>query len=216
MKYFQAITILLLGVGVVWEADARVVPLDRSLTRAGFERIDREHGVTVYKHRYSPVLMVAAEGWFKGSPDEVARVLLDYHAQRGRIGRMSEAKIINRGKRSLTVYQRLNLPVINDRDFVLRVKWGDRKDGGKWIIYKALRRPPVSKRKGIVRVVDHTGGWLLRPSRDRKSTYVRFQTRIDLSGWLPRWMAKSGAGEEVPQVFVSLRKMLKDKKLSRR
>ena len=216
MKKYSAVATLLLGLGLAGTARADVVPLSRSLADAGFERIAHVHGITVYKHKYSPVLKVAAEARFNGSPEEVAQVLLDYHAQRGRIQRLSEVRILDRQDKSLTVYQRLNLPVIDDRDFVLKVKWGDGKDGGKWITYDAIRRPKVRKRRGVVRVVDHSGGWLLRPSNKANQTWVRFQTRIDLSGWLPKWLAKSNSGKEVPALFATLRKMLQEKKLSRR
>lgn len=114
---------------------------------------------------------------------------------------------MEQGASSLTVYQRLNLPVISDRDFVLRVTWG--ADGqAHWITYRAVKATTPPPREGVVRVTHHSGSWLLEPARGGQETIVRYEVTIDLAGWLPRWMAKSGSGKELPELFVAIQKMI--------
>lgn len=189
-------------------------PFDQPLESQGFELINETRGVKVYKHRTSKVIRIAAEGVLPAPPAEVRDVVLDYRGQEGKVDRVSESRILRRESSSLVVYQRLNLPVISDRDYTLVVRWGQR-DGYAWVTYDAagwLGPPP---RDGIVRVADHSGSWQLKPAENGRSTFVRFQARIDLAGSLPRWMARSGAGKEVPNVFANLCRLTHPKHRSR-
>jgi hypothetical protein len=108
----------------------------------------------------------------------------------------------------MLVYQRLDLPVISDRDFVLKVTWG--KEGGKrWVRYRTVRGVGPAPRDGVVRVKHHQGSWQLTPTRRGEATLVRFQVSIDLGGWLPKSLARSGSGDEVPELFHVLRDMVR-------
>jgi len=185
-------------------AGAARVPMATPLSEAGYERIARSSGVSVYKHRDADVIQLGADARIDAPPDAVMRALLDYEGQVGVIGRLSEVKVLRRAKGQLTVYQRLNLPVIDDRDFTLDVRYGQAGET-RWISYHALKRGGPPPRDGVVRVTDHSGSWQLRPVDGGRATLARFMVRIDLSGWLPKWMARSGSGKEVPELFKQVR-----------
>lgn len=202
------VTFLLLGFIMVPAAHAEWIPISNSLTPHGFERIAQRRGITVYKHARSAVIRLGAEGRIPYPPAEVERVLLDYRRQVGNIARLSEARVLKQGNRWLQVYQRLNLPVISDRDFTLHVTWGKSRQGLRWIRYRSSTAAGPAPRKGVVRVSDHRGSWQLKSMEGGRATWARFQVRIDLAGLLPRWLAKSGSGKEVPEVFFSLNKLL--------
>jgi hypothetical protein len=190
---------------------AERVPFSVKLTDRGFEQIAREKGVVVYKHTESDIIRLGAEGRMPASPDEVRAVLLDYEAQRGRIDRVSKSRIIERTPDHIVVYQHLNLPVISDRDFNLRVTWGQ-QHGIQWIDYKALKKGGVKPRDGIVRVTLHNGSWQLKPISRGRSTYVRMMVMVDMGGLLPKWLAKMHAGKELPDLFASFRRMLRERR----
>lgn len=206
---------LALGIALVplasLEAHAERIPLTVKLPDKGFEQIAREKGVVVYKHTESDIIRLGAEGRMPASPEEVRAVLLDYEAQRGRIDRVSKSRIIERSPKHITVYQHLNLPVISDRDFNLRVTWGEDK-GIKWIEYKALKKGGVKPKDGIVRVTLHNGSWQLKPISRGRSTYLRMMVMVDMGGLLPKWLAKMHAGKELPALFASFRKMLRERR----
>ena len=87
------------------------------------------------------------------------------------------------------------------------VDWG--ADGDDlWITYRAGSHRGPDQRDGIVRVTHHLGSWQLQPINGGGSTRARFQATIDLAGWLPRWLARSKAGDELPGLFQNLRRML--------
>jgi hypothetical protein len=183
-----------------------MVPMSTPLTQAGFERIDTDAGVAVYQRTGAQNINIAAEGRLEGPPDQVLKVLLDYERHVGRVDRVSESKVLSRGDEHMMVYQRLNLPIIDDRDFYLSVRWG-LEEGVRWIHYRSCL-PSAPARPGIVRVHDHRGSWQLKPLQAGTATWARYQSNIDLSGLLPRWLARSNVGDEVPGLFIALRRML--------
>lgn len=188
-------------------ARAERIPLNVSLPAAGFEQIREQDGVRVFKHATSNIIRLGAEGRFAAPPEQVLAVLLDYPGHVGVIKRVSESRVLQRGADWLLVYQHLNLPVISDRDFTLRVRWGHTGEL-RWIDYNAAPQLGPPARSGIVRVTTHQGSWQLRPLEGGRATFARMQTTIDLGGLLPKWLARSGSGKEVPQLFFALRSLL--------
>jgi hypothetical protein len=182
------------------------VPSRIELPRQGFELIANNHGVAVYKNNSSDVIWIGAVGLIPASPERVYQALLEYERQVGRIGRVSEATVLSRHAGGLLVYQRLNLPVISDRDFVLRVAYGGDL-ARHWITYRAVTDSGPGPRDGIVRVVRNVGAWELVPTQDGQATIASCEFRIHLGGMLPLWMAKAGAGREVPQLFTDICKL---------
>jgi hypothetical protein len=173
------------------------------LPRKGFELIANERGVAVYKNNSSDAIWIGAVGLIPVPPEQVYVALLEYERQVGKIGRVSEATVLSRGPNVLDVYERLNLPIISDRDFVLRVTHGEDVTR-RWITYRAVSDRGPGPRGGIVRVVRHDGQWELLPAQDGKATLARNEFRINLGGMLPLWMAKARAGREIPQLFSEI------------
>lgn len=173
----------------------------------GYEQIAERANVTVYKHGAARTIRLGADGRFPFPQPMVLAVLLDYRNQVRRIGRLSEARVLSRGRGWLVVYQRLNLPVIDDRDFTLFVTWRPVAGGGYRIVYRTANAKGPPARDGVVRVKLHQGSWQLRPAAGN-STRVRFKVDMDLGGSLPMWLARWGSGKEIPQLFVDLQRML--------
>jgi hypothetical protein len=206
-KTMSAIVALLTPLFTLGAAETELTPLGTSLASEGFEAIATKHGVTAYKHKHSEIIRIAAEGRFAATPEEVLRVLLDYEGQVGNIDRVSASKILDQGPSWILVYQHLNLPVISDRDYVMYVDWG--ADGDNlWISYRAGSHRGPPERDGVVRVTHHMGSWQLKPILGGQATFARYQVTIDLAGWLPRWLARSQAGKEIPALFQNMRRMI--------
>jgi len=188
-------------------AEDEVTPPGIAFSSVGFEQIASEDGVTVYRDPDAPVIRIGAEATFAAPPEVVADVLLDYDCQAGRIGRLSEVVILERQESSLLVYERLNLPIISDRDFNLRVTWSV-QNGRRFIRWHAVDGEGVPPKDGVVRVLEHTGSWTLTPIADGRFTKARFQTRLDFAGWVPRWLVRPKAGKEMPGFFRELRGLI--------
>ncbi len=206
MKLVASILLLMIQTGSI--PGDEWTPPEQPLTDEGFEMIAQEQGVTVYQSKEAKNIRVAAEGLVNAPPDEVLTALLDYEHQKGFIKRVTESKILDRKQHYLIVYQHLNLPIISDRDYTLFVVWGTSGDL-RWVVYRAISDQGPPEKDGIVRVTDHEGSWQLKPmGANGEVTQLRFQMSIDLAGWLPRWLARSKAGDEVPDLFASIRALV--------
>jgi len=189
--------------GIAW---AQKPPPKIVLPRPGFEEIGQERGVTVYQNDSADLIWIAAIGRLPASPEQVQAALLDYEHQVGRIGRVSEVNVLSREPGAVDVYERLNLPVISDRDFTLRVTHGN-EGARRWIAYWAVTDRGPKPRDGIVRVTRSRGVWDLAPVPGGKGTIVRYEMRIDLAGDVPLWMVRSGAGDEIPTLYSQICKL---------
>ena len=193
---------------------AELTPLDQTLESQGFELINETRGVKVYKHRTAKVIRLAAEGVLPAPVADVREIVTDYRAQQGKVDRVSESRVLRQGPGWLVVYQRLNLPIISDRDYTLVVRWGQHR-GAQWVTFDAASAQGPPPRDGIVRVTEHNGSWQLKAVEGGRATFVRFQTRVDFSGSVPRWMVRGGAAKELPNVFVNLCRLTDVKHRSR-
>jgi hypothetical protein len=182
-------------------------PPASALAGEGFVLIAEEKGVKVYRREKRAGIELAAEGTLPGSPDRVRRVLVDYPSHQKWQKHLKENKILRRAEGSLDVYQRLDLPVLDDRDFTLHVTWGN--DGGvAWMRFAAaneLGPPPV---KGVVRVTDHDGGWRLEPVEGGAATHAVYRFHLDLAGSFPAWMGKGQAANDLPELYANITKQL--------
>jgi hypothetical protein len=174
----------------------------KSFPGKGFKRVLNKKGVVVYKNDSSSFVHMAADAIIKAKPAVVQKALLQYEQQVGKVPRLSEAKILEKGKTSLRVYQRLALPVIDDRDFILQVKWGG-GDKRRWVSFRTTDKGP-SPRKGIVRVSYNVGKWQLTPVHNGHHTRLRLVNGIDIAGDIPSWAAKSGGADDIPELYEAI------------
>jgi hypothetical protein len=203
---------LLAAAGPAWAAE--LTPLGVSLESQGFALVGQSHGVKQYKHRTAKIVRIAAEGVIPAPLAEVREMVLDYKRQEGKVDRVSHSQVLRQGSGWLLVYQRLKLPVIADRDFTLRVTWGGAPES-QWVVFDAANAQGPAPRRGVVRVSEHSGSWQLKAIDGGRATWARFQTRIDLGGSLPQWLARSGAGKELPTLFSNICRLVDPRKRSR-
>ncbi len=189
-------------------AKANLIPLDEALVDSGYKEIGDESGVKVFRDEGAKTIVLAAEGHFDSSPKDVFELLLDYPRHAEVVDNLEESSILESGDHHMIIYEKLKLPVINNRDYVLMVRWG--QDGDvKWLTFHAITNEGPVLPSGTVRVVHHRGSWQVRPEPDGKGSWARFQTDIDFGGVVPMWMVSSGAADKLPNLFVGFRELLK-------
>ncbi len=182
-------------------------PPASSLPGEGFTQIADKGGVKVYRREMRPGIELAAEGNIAATPERVRRVLLDYPNHARWQKHLKDNRILARGDGYLEVYQRLDLPVLDDRDFTLRVTWGD--DGPiPWMRFTTANERGPAPVRGVVRVSRHEGGWRLEPVDGGKSTHAVYRFYLDLAGSFPAWMGKGQAASDLPELFANITKQL--------
>src|SRR5262249_36106754 len=139
--------------------------------------------------------------------DQVMRVLLDYDNHTRWVRGLKESKVLGRGDDWVDVYQRLDLPILDDRDFTLHVTFGE-KGATRWLRFATANEKGPPPKKGVIRVALHEGAWQLEPIDNGRSTHAVYQFHLDLAGSLPAWMGRGRAGRDMPTLFESIKKQL--------
>jgi hypothetical protein len=182
-------------------------PPASALATEGFVLIAEEKGVKVYRREKRAGIELAAEGTLPAAPERVRRVLVDYPSHQRWQKHLKENRVLRRADGTLDVYQRLDLPVLDDRDFTLHVTWGD--DGAvPWMRFAAANDLGPAPVKGVVRVTQHAGGWRLEPTDGGSSTHAVYRFYLDLAGSFPAWMGKGQAASDLPELFTNITKQL--------
>ncbi|MEO6951714.1 MAG: START domain-containing protein [Polyangia bacterium] len=165
------------------------------------------HGVKVQMRTDVKDIQVVADGSFSASPDKVIAAMTDYEHARDWQKQLSESKVLRRDAHSVDVYQRIKMPIIADRDYVLHVTWGD-DDKGAWMKFKAVDGVPGTPEcKKCVRMPIHEGSWRL--DKGANGTQAHYEVHMDLGGSLPESMARKNVAKSIPDFFEGLRSRTK-------
>jgi hypothetical protein len=174
-----------------------------TLASEGFAFLGEENGVRIHRREKRPGIELAAEGVLRGAPERARRVLLDYANHPRWNKHLKESRVLARGDNWLDVYQRLDLPVLDDRDYTLHVVWG--ADGDVlWFRFTTANDRGPGPVKGVVRITEHEGAWRLDPAEGGASTRAVYRFHMDLAGSFPSWMGKGQATRDVADLFTKV------------
>jgi hypothetical protein len=179
----------------------------------GYKHVGGHAGVEVYRQMRSPVIELLAEGDIEAPPAQVRAVVLDYPRAREVTDHVVESRILQTGSHELYVYQRLDLPVVSDRDYTMHTSWGNRGEVLTVRFHVDNSKGPEA-RDGVVRVSTLTGSWELTPIRDGLATHAVYHVQIDMAGSIPRWMVSGGAAKDLPKLFEGVRKQARIRGMS--
>jgi hypothetical protein len=119
------------------------------------------------------------------------------------------SQVLDKTDGALDVYQRLHLPMLDDRDYTMHVTW-TRAGDGRQIRFRTINdRCPGPPDKGVVRLAVHEGSWELHPASGGQRTHAVYRFRMELGGHLPMWMARGRAAKDVPALFEAIRNQVK-------
>ena len=155
-------------------------------------------------------------GTIDAPPSAVFAVLDDTEEFPSFMPYTSECRVLKREKDAVIAYQRLELPLISDRDYTLRsehAKW----QGPDGLIYR-IRWEPANNlgpapTPGVLRVGVCEGGWLLEPQGPR-TTRATYTIYTDSGGSIPAMLANNGSKVAIRKIFEAVRKQVRDPKYS--
>jgi uncharacterized protein YndB with AHSA1/START domain len=179
-----------------------------ALSQQGYERIGAKAGVDVYR-RSGHAIDLAAEGNIDAPPDVVLKVLTDYGSHPKWVHGLAVSRVLDKKDGALDVYQRLHLPMLDDRDFAMHVEWRGVGDGREIHFATTNDKCPAPPDKGVVRVPLHEGSWHLEAVDGGRHTHAVYRFRMELGGSLPMWMARGRAAKDVPALFEAIRAQTK-------
>ncbi len=157
-----------------------------------------------------------AIGLIDATPGAVFAVLDDSEAYPKFMPYTSECRVLKREKDTVLAYQRLELPVVSDRDYTLRSKhqrWQGPDGPIYWIRWEPANDLGPAEKPGVLRVNVCEGGWLLEP-HDSGATRAVYTIYTDGGGTIPPMLANNGSRVAIRKIFEAIRKQVKDPKYS--
>ncbi|MCP4501221.1 MAG: hypothetical protein GY822_14775 [Deltaproteobacteria bacterium] len=182
---------------------------------AGWEKIGTEEGVVIYNRTKdgTDTKEVKAKGTINAPSWVVKNVIDDVKNYKDFMPYTEVSKVIKTEKNAIICYQFLDMPMVSNRDYVLRIrdKSFRKKDGT--VVYKNAWTPV----KGMgpkatddaVRLSINDGYWLLESSADGKKTKVTYYVYTDPGGSIPSWIANRANTLAIPALFKAVRGQVK-------
>ena len=193
-----------------------VLPLLVLLTGAAepaWQQVAHDDGITVQARtpEGSSVAEVKASALIDAPPQDVWRVIRDYANYTKFMPYTEESRVVatEQGGKVTTFYCVVNAPMVDKRDFVIRIQdESDWQDGKGFLksTWTATTDKAPAEREGVVRVKINNGYWLLEPREEGKKTFVTYYLLTDPGGSLPKFIADKANKKSVPDVLRAVRK----------
>jgi hypothetical protein len=183
-----------------------------------WEEAAKDNGITIFSREVpgSDVREMKAQGTIDARPDEVWKVIRDYPNYMKTMPYMADCRVLGKedGDKVQYVYSRLDLPMVDNRDYVLKIldvsDWQDGKGFMKttWSGFEAPKGDPrhVDSPKGAVRTPVNDGYWTLQAQDNGNKTWAVYYVHSDPGGSVPRFIANKANSTAVPNVFTAIRK----------
>ncbi|MGV3625949.1 MAG: SRPBCC family protein [Archangium sp.] len=169
-------------------------------------------GPIVVKNRSitgTSVKEVWAEGEMNAPALHVEDVLTDIASLSSFMPFMKDAHVIGEPNDdgSLNVYTLIELPIVGKRDYIQKLAFPSRiaRDG----VFRAewSSQPEFTpKVKGVIRIVNNAGHWLVTPLDDGKRCRVEYQFTVDPGGVIPAFIANIGNNKGVNDTYAAVQK----------
>lgn len=152
---------------------------------------------------------VWAEKDVEANAYDVQTALMDSGSFRLWMPYVKESRVVSTNEDgSRVAYARLDLPVVDDRDYVIGVV--DEKklseDGkGEYVQRWKVVDAGVPERKGVVRLKYNDGTWEVT-SKGENKTHIVYKFSVDPGGSIPNWLANMGQKDAVLETLGAVEK----------
>jgi hypothetical protein len=182
----------------------------------GWRFATERNGVTIYSrpHSGSSIKEFKAVGEIAAPTRAISQVIEDVEAYPSFMPYMAECRLLKRETASLLSYQRISPKICCDRDYTVRTykaAW----PGAAGLVYSnrwesANALGPLKKR-GVVRVEQCQGSWLLEPI-DAGRSRATYSVYTDTGGLIPAFVANHFSLTAIGEIFAAVRKQVQEPK----
>jgi hypothetical protein len=156
---------------------------------------------------------VWAEKDVEANANDVQAALMDSGSFRLWMPYVKESRVVSTNPDgSRVAYARLDLPVVDDRDYLIGVvdekKLSEDGQGEYVQRWKVVVDANVPERKGVVRLKYNEGTWQVT-SKGENKTHIVYRFSVDPGGSIPGWLASFGQKDGVLETLGAVEKRAK-------
>jgi ribosome-associated toxin RatA of RatAB toxin-antitoxin module len=143
-------------------------------------------------------------GHARVSPEQMFETLWKHEEYIQFVPRLKKLEILKNDGTEKLIYQQAKMPMIKDRDYVIRVRRVADPSAHVYetVIQNADGGPPESS--DYVRIKAIRGRWTLSPAASGGGTDVVYQIFVDPGESLPAWMIAQGQKSATPDVVRAM------------
>ncbi len=172
-----------------------------------WKKVSESAELTIYSRPQpgSALQELKAIGVIATPPSVVKKVLDDCAEFPHFLPYVVEAREISHGKSTRVTYQRISPPLVEDRDYTVRVHY----DTAGAVIrshWEAANDLGPAEKAGVVRVKSTQGSWVLEPSAGGRETLATYRILSDGGGGLPSFVTNWATRNGLPKLFDAIRK----------
>ncbi len=178
----------------------------------GWTEVTKTDGFTVYSRVESGTTIAEMKvvGPIDAPPHDVWKTVRDYPNYAARMPYTDEGKLMGSegGDKVLYFYSVVNAPLVDRRDYCIRIVDESVWNEGKGYLLMTWRETPKcpSPREGLVRVKATHGSWKLEPTANGTKTNATYVIYTDPGGDIPKWIVNQGNSTVVGNIFATTRK----------
>ena len=194
-----------------------VLPLAAHAADNDWKEVSRTPILTIYTrdHEGSGVKEVRAVGTFPVPNWVVKNVLDDVDHYSQFMPHVVESKVISRSKGEVISYARVSPPMIDDRDYTIRVR-DESTVSDKTPVYKTRWEPANDKgpaeKSGVVRIKNNEGSWTLESIDNGEHTRGTYILWTDAGGHVPAFVLNGLNKTRLTDLFEAIGKQVKDER----
>ena len=172
-----------------------------------WELVDDDDGVKVWARPVadSEVREVKAETIVDAPAARIWETVCDVEHYAVFMPYIEKVRVVGKHDRGIYVYQRINPPFVDRRDYTVKVTYEADATAGR---YKRSWEPANDKgpppREDSVRLVINEGHWQITAKGPTRSAVV-YYLHTDPGGSIPNWLANKGNKTSVPNVVNAVR-----------
>jgi ribosome-associated toxin RatA of RatAB toxin-antitoxin module len=172
---------------------------------------DRD-GIQVYSADFpdSKIRAIKVVALYEASPEDIADMVMDINAAPEWVSHLKTSYLVKQvSKNELYYYAEVSLPwPVSNRDFVAHLTRNEDMQTRAITIDGPAVTGFVPEKKGIVRINNSTGKWIITPLENNQ-VKVEYSLHVDPAGSIPTWLVNMFSGDAPMEIFQNLRKQLK-------
>ncbi|MBN1612424.1 MAG: hypothetical protein JW940_37685 [Polyangiaceae bacterium] len=173
-----------------WLGGVAVLMLARPASAGGWEKIDEDDGIRVFRKEVpgSPLVAFRGEGMVHSPIEKILWVIADDVHRAEWTDRLEKSRVLEQRSQSESViYQHYSMPFpVSDRDYVYYGRATRNRAGGVTIDLRSVTHPKAPPTVGV-RAKLMFGRYVLLP-KGPSATYVVVEMHTDPMGSIPSWL----------------------------
>ena len=188
----------------------------KGIATTPWQEVASKDGVTIFSRTRtgSPIKEFRGVGEIDSSSHAIFAALDDAEAYTSFMPYTAECRVLQRAHHSRVTYQRLDLPLVADRDYTVRSDYRVTPGavGPRYFVeWQAANDQGPPPKAGVKRVRTCEGSWLLEPLSTGK-TRATYSIYSGMGGSIPAFIANHGCQTAIYKVFDAIREQARKPK----